>query len=242
MRRRVIELREGRIIRDELSGLYRPDESTTEFADPPARRAGRRRRGPPELDALRLLPQGGPPRPLAQLGAGAGRAAHRPAHGARARRVHPDRAGHHRHRQRGPQPRGGRRLREGRRHRRRAAELQHGDRGHRQRQVGRVHLQGRGPAHARRRRTREAFEEGAELLGANPLPDTFRVTPEDPDRLDAIVDRLAPETPTAREPSLAAIDEVRNSEEDTDKILSATGLVKILTAGLAVLLCSPRSR
>jgi len=32
MRRRVIELREGRIVRDELSGLYRPDESTTEFA------------------------------------------------------------------------------------------------------------------------------------------------------------------------------------------------------------------
>jgi len=32
MRRRVVELRQGRIIRDELSGLYRPDESTTEFA------------------------------------------------------------------------------------------------------------------------------------------------------------------------------------------------------------------
>jgi cell division transport system ATP-binding protein len=32
MRRRVIELREGRIIRDQQSGLYRPDESTTEFA------------------------------------------------------------------------------------------------------------------------------------------------------------------------------------------------------------------
>jgi cell division transport system ATP-binding protein len=32
MRRRVIELREGRIVRDEPSGLYRPDESTTEFA------------------------------------------------------------------------------------------------------------------------------------------------------------------------------------------------------------------
>jgi cell division transport system ATP-binding protein len=32
MRRRVIELREGRIIRDQRSGLYRPDESTTEFA------------------------------------------------------------------------------------------------------------------------------------------------------------------------------------------------------------------
>jgi cell division transport system ATP-binding protein len=32
MRRRVIELREGRIVRDQMSGLYRPDESTTEFA------------------------------------------------------------------------------------------------------------------------------------------------------------------------------------------------------------------
>jgi cell division transport system ATP-binding protein len=32
MRRRVIELRNGRIVRDEKSGLYRPDESTTEFA------------------------------------------------------------------------------------------------------------------------------------------------------------------------------------------------------------------
>jgi cell division transport system ATP-binding protein len=32
MRRRVIELRDGRIIRDEQSGMYRPDESTTEFA------------------------------------------------------------------------------------------------------------------------------------------------------------------------------------------------------------------
>jgi cell division transport system ATP-binding protein len=32
MRRRVIELRDGRIVRDQESGLYRPDESTTEFA------------------------------------------------------------------------------------------------------------------------------------------------------------------------------------------------------------------
>jgi cell division transport system permease protein len=46
------------------------------------------------------------------------------------------------------------------------------------------------------------------------------------------VQRLAPNG----EPQLAAIDEVRDREEDTDKILSATGLVKALTAGLAVLL------
>jgi cell division transport system ATP-binding protein len=32
MRRRVVELQEGRIIRDETSGMYRPDESTSEFA------------------------------------------------------------------------------------------------------------------------------------------------------------------------------------------------------------------
>ena len=83
----------------------------------------------------------------------------------------------------------------------------------------------------------EAFKNGAELLGENPLPDTFRVTPEDPGEVGLIVDRLAPrDADGARVPSLAAIDEVRNKEEDTNKILSATGLVKILTAGLAALL------
>jgi len=38
------------------------------------------------------------------------------------------------------------------------------------------------------------------------------------------------------EPQLAAVDEVLNREGDTDKILSATGLVKALAAGLAALL------
>ena len=83
----------------------------------------------------------------------------------------------------------------------------------------------------------KAFKEGAELLGSNPLPDTFRIVPEDPGKVSAIVDRLAPrDADGTRVPSLAGIDEVRNKEEDTEKILSATGLVKILTAGLAVLL------
>jgi cell division transport system permease protein len=78
----------------------------------------------------------------------------------------------------------------------------------------------------------KAFREGAELLGANPLPASFRVTPEDPDKLDSIVTALNAPTATG----LEAMDEVRNREEDTDKILSATGLVKALTAGLAALL------
>jgi cell division transport system permease protein len=77
-----------------------------------------------------------------------------------------------------------------------------------------------------------AFREGAELLGANPLPASFRVAPDDPDEIRQLAARLEP----GAEPELAAIDEVRNREEETDKILSATGLVKALTAGLAVLL------
>jgi cell division transport system permease protein len=72
-------------------------------------------------------------------------------------------------------------------------------------------------------------EEKLELLGTNPLPDLFRVTPEDPDQLAVIEQSLA-------EQQLAAVDEVRNREGDTDKILSATGLVKALAAGLAALL------
>ena len=77
-----------------------------------------------------------------------------------------------------------------------------------------------------------AFQEGEELLGANPLPASYRITPEDPDRLDVIVDRLEADGG----PPFAAIDEVRNREEETKEILSATGLVKALTAGLAALL------
>jgi cell division transport system permease protein len=78
----------------------------------------------------------------------------------------------------------------------------------------------------------KAFKEGAELLGSNPLPDSYRVTPDDPDKIQQIVHRLD----AGGEPQLSAIDEVRDREEDTSKILSATGLVKGLTAGLAVLL------
>jgi cell division transport system permease protein len=81
------------------------------------------------------------------------------------------------------------------------------------------------------KRNKESFE----LLGANPLPDAFRVTPRDPDGIPAIVDAVAPRGDDGRRhPRLAAVDEVRN-RKDTDKILKATGLVKILTASLAAL-------
>jgi hypothetical protein len=32
MRRRVIELNQGRVIRDQVAGMYQHDESTSEFA------------------------------------------------------------------------------------------------------------------------------------------------------------------------------------------------------------------
>ena len=74
--------------------------------------------------------------------------------------------------------------------------------------------------------------EKIELLGSNPLPSLFRVTPDDPDELKAIVAQVAP----GGEPRLTAVDDVQNRESDTDKILSATALVKGLAAVLAGLL------
>jgi cell division transport system permease protein len=85
---------------------------------------------------------------------------------------------------------------------------------------------------------RKKHPDAYALLGSNPLPNLFRVTPKDPDKIDAIVDRLAPVDPATgkRKPQLVAIDELRNRRDETDKILSATGLVKLLTAGVTALL------
>ena len=76
-----------------------------------------------------------------------------------------------------------------------------------------------------------------ELLGRNPLPDSFRISPDDPDEVESIADRLAPaDAQGTRQPQLAAIDEVKYREDETDKILSVTNLVKWLGGGLALLL------
>jgi cell division transport system permease protein len=84
-----------------------------------------------------------------------------------------------------------------------------------------------------RKRNPEAYA----LLGSNPLPDTFRVTPDRPENIGRIRDALSPDTPsggrTVVDPS---IDEVKNRKDDTDKILSATRVVKVMTGVLAALL------
>jgi len=84
-----------------------------------------------------------------------------------------------------------------------------------------------------KRRNPKAYE----LLGSNPLPDTYRVTPVKPDDISKLKDALAPQAPGGGTTTVdPAIDEVRNREEDTNKILSVTRVVKITMALLLGLL------
>jgi cell division transport system permease protein len=100
--------------------------------------------------------------------------------------------------------------------------------------IGKVEFISKDQAYAtEKKRNPKAYE----LLGSNPLPDTFRITPTNPDDIGKIRDALAPEAAgggrTVVDP---AIDEVRNREEDTNKILAVTNVVKITMALLAGLL------
>src|SRR4051794_3658344 len=84
-----------------------------------------------------------------------------------------------------------------------------------------------------RKRNPEAYA----LLGSNPLPDTFRVTPDRPENIGAIRDALSPSTPSGSRTVVdRSIDEVKNRKDETDKILSATRVVKLMTGVLALLL------
>jgi cell division transport system permease protein len=84
---------------------------------------------------------------------------------------------------------------------------------------------------------RKRYGEAYEALGANPLPPTFRVTPDDPDNIAQIRNALAPVGPSGkRTPVDSAIEDVKNREEDTNTILTVTRVVKIATALLAGLL------
>ena len=74
-------------------------------------------------------------------------------------------------------------------------------------------------------------------LGRNPLPDSFRVTPDHPDNIVEVRDALSPVSPSgARTVADSAIDEVKDRRDSTDKILTATRVVKLTMGGLAVLL------
>lgn len=86
-------------------------------------------------------------------------------------------------------------------------------------------------------RQRERDPEAFALLGSNPLPDTFRITPEDPDRVLSIRSELAPQAAGGgRAPIDSAIDEVRDRREDTTRILQVTRFVRLMAGALAILL------
>jgi cell division transport system permease protein len=75
------------------------------------------------------------------------------------------------------------------------------------------------------------------LLGSNPLPPTLRVYPDNPDNIAAVRNALAPVAPSGGRTVIdPAIDEVRNRQDETNKILTATRVVKLTMGGLAALL------
>jgi cell division transport system permease protein len=76
-----------------------------------------------------------------------------------------------------------------------------------------------------------------DLLGSNPLPDLLRVTPERPEDIVQVRDALAPMSPSGQRTVIdSSIDEVKDRKENTDKILSATRVVKLTMGLLAGLL------
>ena len=100
--------------------------------------------------------------------------------------------------------------------------------------VGKVEYVSKAKAYAQeKKRNPEAYE----LLGTNPLPDTFRVTPDNPDNIQKLRDVLAPTAAAGgRTPIDGAIDQVKNRKDETTKILTATRVVKLAMGGLAILL------
>jgi cell division transport system permease protein len=75
------------------------------------------------------------------------------------------------------------------------------------------------------------------LLGTNPLPDTFHVTPDNPSNVLAVHNSLSPPTAGGGAGTIdQSIQSVSNKRSDTKKILEVTNLVTITAAALTVLL------
>jgi cell division transport system permease protein len=100
--------------------------------------------------------------------------------------------------------------------------------------VGNVQYVSKAEAYAKEKKQNP---EAYELLGTNPLPDTFRITPTKADKTDEIRDALAPVTANGQRAVVdPSIDEVKDRREETSKILGATRVVKLSMALLALLL------
>jgi cell division transport system permease protein len=84
---------------------------------------------------------------------------------------------------------------------------------------------------------RKLNPQAFQLIGYNPLPDIFRITPQNPSDSAAIRSELDQSSPASTrlvtDPAIAA---VQDRQAQTDQILSATRIVKITMALLAGLL------
>ncbi|HWC26491.1 MAG TPA: permease-like cell division protein FtsX [Solirubrobacteraceae bacterium] len=100
--------------------------------------------------------------------------------------------------------------------------------------VGNVVYVSKAEAYAKERKQNP---EAYALLGSNPLPDTFRVTPNEPGNVGKLRDALAPVTASGERAVIdPAIDEVKNRRDETNKILAGTRVVKLSIGFLAALL------
>ena len=100
--------------------------------------------------------------------------------------------------------------------------------------VGKVEYVSKAEAYAEeRKRNPEAYE----LLGSNPLPDTFRVTPDEAGNALKLRDELSPTTAdggrTTVDPAIAS---VKSQRDETKKLLTVTTIVIVGMATLAALL------
>jgi cell division transport system permease protein len=100
--------------------------------------------------------------------------------------------------------------------------------------VGRVEFVSKQQAYDReKKKNPEAYG----LLGSNPLPDTFRVTPEDPDKLGQMRAALASSAASGGStPFDEAVGKVQDDVANSDKIVRAGSVVQLSMGILAVLL------
>ncbi len=84
---------------------------------------------------------------------------------------------------------------------------------------------------------RKLNPEAYKILGSNPLPDTLRITPQDPDKINEIVAALAPTNAAGEQaPVDPKIEEVSTVKKETSKVLSVMNAIKMGVGLLAVLL------
>jgi cell division transport system permease protein len=74
-------------------------------------------------------------------------------------------------------------------------------------------------------------------LPGNPLPRSYKIKLDDPANVDAVKNSLQPVGADGKPHRISpAIDQIKDREDDTNKILSATSTIKLLLAVLAALL------